>query len=710
MKRPLWICGITFGLALLLSTHLSFTTLITVGAVLLILAVFAIGLPVWRKTAAAPILFSAFVATLLFALVFTSQVEAVGSFDKRTVMVDATVSDISNEYLVATSNGGDLPEDSRLIVYMTTDRILVGSHLRGRATVYLYEDELLLHGARLFTTDTLSVSDGEGLRWQLAVWQRALSDTFAESSMRGILSAMCFGDTSHLSEDTYTAFHQSGTAHLLCVSGLHLSIIAAAALAMLRRMRRPFWMRPLLAMLCVLLYMGLTGFHYSVQRAGIMQLLFLAAQLFRREADSRNSLGGALLLILLFDPLAVFDVGLWMSVAATIGMLILFPALRRFLRARFCHGQGIFSRLKGVVLDAFAVSLCACVAITPVQLLVFGSFTWVAPLVNLFAVPVATPIDICGCLAAVLSQIPFLLWLSQIGVWIATQLSHYLYTVSSVGASIPYASTQVHEDWLILFILGLYLLIGFGWVLAKKRGVLCGVLAALLILAAGSGANALAMRGVTTLTVLPAENGTVLFSEDESDRILLIKAGGKQAIKQAAMHLQVRGIYDIDWLLWMPDEGGNANDLAAFFDKIDTDHVAVSSDTALPIVWPSDYPTLVFWENALSPSAEWRIRQRSGFLQISLKNTRLLITTPDGDTADLPDDWLQTHIVLFDRAPPLHATAIAATHGVVCCKATSVSSITKALPWSLYPCSFAAIDEVTLRTRGAGDTLLVKEG
>lgn len=710
MKRPLWTCGVTFGLALLLSTHLSFTTLITVCAVLLILTVFAVGLPVWRKTVAAPILFSAFVATLLFAVTFMARVEAVAVFDKHAVEIDATVTDIGTDYLVATSVGGDLPEDSRLIVYTDTDRVLVGSRLRGLATVYLREDERLLHGARLFTADPLSVSDGEGLRWQLAVWQQTLSDTFADSPVRGILSAMCFGDTRHLDEATTTIFRRSGTAHLLCVSGLHLSIITAAALAVLQRLRRPFWLRPVLAMLCVLLYMGLTGFHYSVLRAGIMQLLFLSAQLFRRDADSRNSLGAALLLILLFDPLAVFDAGLWMSVAATVGILLLYPALRQYLRDRFCRKKTLPARLGGCILDALSVSVCTTVAITPVQLLVFGTFTWISPLVNLFAVPVATPIVICGCLAAILAQIPFLAWLSQACMWVAEQLSRYLHAVSSVGASVPYASTQIQARWLILFIIGVYLLVGFGWILAKKRGVLCGALAALLILTAGSGSNALAMRGVTTFTAIPAENGTVLFSQDSSDRILLIKAGNRQAVWQAATYLHDCGIYEIDWLLWIPDEGGKADDLAMFFDKIDTESVAVSSDTTLPVVWPSDFPELVFWEQALSPSAEWRIRQQSGFLQITVKNTRLLITPPDGNTADLPDDWLQTHIVLFDRAPPLHATAIDATHGVVCCKAASVSSITKALPWSLYPCSFAAVDEVMLRTRGAGDILLVKEG
>ncbi len=711
MKRPLWTCGITFGIVLLLSTYLSFSTLITVSAVLLVLTVFAVGLPAWRKTAAALVLFSAFAAAALFSLVSVSNAEA-AAFDKRTVHVDATVVAHGNGYLVAASNGGELPENQRFLLYTDTAHALVGSRVRGLCTLHLIADNRLIHGASIYTTDPLSITDGEGLRWQLSVAQQVLSDSFTDLNTPAshILPAMCFGNTRYLDENTSAVFRQAGTAHLLCVSGLHVSVIAAAVLALLRRLSRPNWLRPLLAMVCVVFYMGLTGFHYSVLRAGIMQLLFLSALLFGRETDSRNSLGAALLIILLFDPAAVYDVGLWMSVAATAGLLLLYPPLHRYLRARFFRGKTVFSRVGRYLLDALAISTCAGIAILPVQLLVFGSLTFISPLVNLFAVPVATPIVICGCLAALFAQVPFLTWLSQALMWLAEQLSHYLYTVSDIGASIPYADAQIREDWVIFCILAVYLLVGFGWLLAKKRGVLCGLLSALLLFTAGGSAYSIARRGVTTFTAIPAGSATVLLTEDDNDRILLVKAANKQALKQAANHLQDVGVQAIDWLLWIPDKGGRADDLSVFFAEIDVKTVAVSDSTAIPIVWPNDYPELVFWEQALSPSAEWRIRQDNHFLQITVKNTRLLLCPPDGDTADLPTDWLSPHIVLFDRAPPLHATAIHASRGVVCCETAAVSGITKALPWSLYPFSFTAINEVVLRTRGAGDVMLLKEG
>ena len=712
MKRILWTCGLTFGIALLPSTYLPFSILLATSAVLLILTVFAVGMRTWRKTTATLVLFSAFVATALFSLTSISQAETVATLNGQTISVDATVVEYGNGYLIAASSGGELPENSRFVLYTDANRVLVGSRVRGLCTLYAIADDQVLHGARLYTTDPLSFSDGVGLRWQFSVLQQTFSDSFADldAPAGGILSAMCFGDTNGLDEDSSAVFRQSGTSHLLCVSGLHVSIIAAAVLALLRRLHRPPWLRPLLAVVCVLFYMALTGFHYSVLRAGLMQLLFLSAQLFGREADSRNSLGAALLIILLFDPAAVYDTGLWMSVSATIGLLLLYPALRNYLRARLCRGKTVLARIGQYVLDILAVSICAGVAILPVQLLVFGSLTWISPLVNLFAVPVATPIVICGCLAALLAQIPFLSWLSQAFMWIAEQLAHYLYKVSDVGASIPYAGAQIREEWVILCILGIYLLVGGGWLLAKKRGILCGLLSAALLFAIGGGFYAVSMHGVTTFTAIPTKNATVLLSDDGNDRILLIKSGSKQALKQAANHLQDGGIHSIDWLLWMPDKGGKADDLDTFFAQIEVENVAVSANTTLPVVWPSDYPELVFWEQALSPSAQWRIRQDNGFLQITSKNTRLLICPPDGDTANLPTDWLSTHIVLFDRAPPLHAMAIHASQGVVCCETAAVSGITKALPWSLYPFSFTAIDEVVIRTRGAGDVMLLKEG
>lgn len=139
------------------------------------------------------------------------------------------------------------------------------------------------------------------------------------------MTAMCTGDKTALSPDVTFGFRQAGLSHLLAVSGLHMAILAQAVLGLLRFLRVPRRWAALGAAGVVVPFMLLTGMTPSVVRSGVMCLVLLAGQLLRRRADSRNSLGFALLLLVLPNPYVVLDVGLQLSFAATVGLVALGP-------------------------------------------------------------------------------------------------------------------------------------------------------------------------------------------------------------------------------------------------------------------------------------------------------------------------------------------------------------------------------------------------
>ena len=133
--------------------------------------------------------------------------------------------------------------------------------------------------------------------------------------------AMILGDKSAVPSDIYNDLRISGVVHLICVSGLHLSLWATLILAFLRRIGLREKVACVAAAAGVLGFMTLTGFTYSVLRAGIMMLAYLTANFISRKPDSINSLGFSLLVISVISPYAMASVALQLSVLSTFGIV-----------------------------------------------------------------------------------------------------------------------------------------------------------------------------------------------------------------------------------------------------------------------------------------------------------------------------------------------------------------------------------------------------
>ena len=705
MKRPLWTVGLCFSLGLLAAAVVELRLCMVLGAVCGILAIFAVCLPDWRHTAAPAALFSAAAAFCIFTVQYLRLAQPAEAYADTEVAVTATVTKADAPYLTVTITGGDLPEGTRLLVYTQDTDVAAGSVLTGRCYVQAADTGF----ARLITFDPLTVSAGVGLRYTLARWQQRLGQVYdtLDAETGGILRAMCLGDGRRLPAETNAAFRMAGTAHLLVVSGLHVSIIAATVLFLLRRLRRPRWLCPLLAATAVLLYMGLTGFHYSVLRAGMMQLLFLLGNLLGREADGRNSLGGALFFILLFDTAAVYDVGLWMSATSTAGLLLLYPALRRrMMPKKWLQPSSLPQRLGRHGLDSLLVSLSAVVAITPVQLLIFRQFTWISPLTNLFAVPASTPLVITGGLAALTGLTPTLSFVTAPLLFVARLLARYLSGVSALFARVPYATLPVESPYLILWILGSMALIGLGWYFYKGRGLKAALLCSAVTLIAGVSIWTVAMHGVTTVQTLPVGYGTALLATDTSQAVLVFTGETKATARSAAGQLTEAGVKRLNWLI-LPhavNQGAAVQTLTE--NGIAVERVAATAPSdALPDTVP-----LTMWDSTLSLTDEWRAERLStGWLRLFIGDTCCLIAPPDGDAANLNGDWRTTHLLIYDREPPLHNTALTAEQAIVSCEPASLSAVTRALPRGTYPLVLLTDDALLLRTRGRGDLSIPKE-
>lgn len=253
-------------------------------------------------------------------------------------------------------------------------------------------------------------------RWWPAHCARALRDSLLaayDSTAAPLAVALVTGDKSFLSDALDTYLSRSGTSHAMVVSGLHVSCLVAFAVALTRGRRR-------LALLIVpflLFYALMAGGTPSAFRAVMMQGVFLAAPIARRETDGLTSLSAALLVLLLLNPYAAGSVSLQLSFTSVAGILAVAPALSaKWLRAvKALAGRGQFWALAARPLRtaalSMATSLGAMAFTQPVLALYFRQTSLIFPLTNLlvlWAVALflvcALPVGLLGVFLPVLAR------------------------------------------------------------------------------------------------------------------------------------------------------------------------------------------------------------------------------------------------------------------------------------------------------------------
>lgn len=210
----------------------------------------------------------------------------------------------------------------------------------------------------------------------------AIHRSLPESANAGVIAALAVGARSGMSAPQWGVLTATGTNHLLAISGLHIGLVAGLVLLLTRRL----WAQStrltnrfaapragaVAALLAATIYAALAGFSIPTQRALIMLLVILGAQITRRHNQPSRSLAMALLGVLILDPLAVLAPGFWLSFAAV--ATILFGMSGRLTMTGLWWRWG-------------RVQWLVALALLPLSLLFFQRVSLVAPLANLLAVP-----------------------------------------------------------------------------------------------------------------------------------------------------------------------------------------------------------------------------------------------------------------------------------------------------------------------------------
>jgi competence protein ComEC len=361
-----------------------------------------------------------------------------------------------------------------------------------------------------------------------------------------LLIGMLLGEKAFISTDLKEVFSEAGIMHVLAVSGLHVGIIAMALLFFLSMLRLPEKPKLLILISILIMYASITGFRPSVLRAAIMFILLIGGKLINRSRNLNISLFFAAFLILLSNPLILYDAGFLLSFIVTFFIINLAPIL-----------QGLFSKVVVWIKNPLAVSTAAWIGIFPLSAYFFTKVSMISIVSNIFIIPLTG-------IAVILGFVTFFVGL--ISISLASMIAGINYLILNLitliaksFSSLPFAFIYVAQPSVIVIIL-YYLMVLFiiemfckktlPQKIKKKVGLIALSLISLIII---------------VQVFYPADNLKVNFINVGEGDCILIEAPGKTNIlidgggtplsdfdvgsKIVVPYLRRKGINEIDLLI-----------------------------------------------------------------------------------------------------------------------------------------------------------------
>ncbi|OGX16526.1 MAG: DNA internalization-related competence protein ComEC/Rec2, partial [Omnitrophica WOR_2 bacterium GWF2_63_9] len=393
----------------------------------------------------------------------------------------------------------------------------------------------------------------QGRRWIEAVYglrhrvEQLIDGAFAPEHA-GLLRSFLLGQRTNLDERLKHAFVETGTIHLLVVSGFNVGLVAWLLEFGLRWIGLPLRLRLVLSGICLLGYCVLTGMQAPVLRATVMGWVILGAIWLDRLMSWPNALAAAALVILWANPLQLFDPGFQLSFGAVLSLLLFTPRLHGWIVSLLPTAVPWLSRHVALLL----ASTCAVwIGLWPLLAWYFHLVAPISVVANLLLVPLVSVLVSVGnvvLLGGVVAP-PLVDWFAGS----LTALLNGIVACVSWCHRIPGGWWVVgHPSWWL--IAGSYSLVAATWCrrrlrLSHGRLLLCWLLGINLWLWA---AAIVGFRQAKWLEVIALDvgHGDCLVIRTPTRHTLLIDVGTQEAGEYVVVpYLRYRGIQTVDALL-----------------------------------------------------------------------------------------------------------------------------------------------------------------
>ncbi|WP_181256189.1 ComEC/Rec2 family competence protein [Aurantibacter aestuarii] len=293
-----------------------------------------------------------------------------------------------------------------------------------------------------------------------------------------IINALVLGQKQDISSEIYDSYTDSGAIHILAVSGLHVGIILLIITFILKPLKQ-IKHGNLIVILCSIillwLYAFLTGFSPSVIRATAMFTLVSIAINLKRKTNTYNTLIGSILIILIFQPQFLFDVGFQLSYVAVFSIVAFQPLIANLWHPKY--------KLTNLYWQTFTVTLSAQFGIIPLSVYYFHQIPGLFWLSNLIIIPLL-PLILGLAILVIVLVLSF--DKSILTTFFASTLSYSIYGMnyllrwissleSFIFKELSFSSFNLIAS--LLFVLSLYFL----WKYFSAKTIICSLSAIILL-------------------------------------------------------------------------------------------------------------------------------------------------------------------------------------------------------------------------------------
>lgn len=482
-------------------------------------------------------------------------------------------------------------------------------------------------------------------------------DSLLPDSYSSLCKAILLGDKQALPADIKGYFSLTGTTFLIVVSGMHLSIISAFILFLVKKIVKNKIIICISICITVFLFMALTGFTPSVIRAGVMVILTYCASVIFRQADAINSLGISALVLTVFNPYSVGDIGMMLSFVATFGIILWAYPMYFYIVNRL----GLKNRIVKTAVNMATVSLSASLWVLPISIVAFGK---VSPFVMIFSFlseNLVSGILICALLASFLYLCPVISFTAYPFALVAGLFSKFLLRMMSLFASIPYCSVNADKIYFYVWIGVAILLVIIGYIIhAKYFYIKCSIAFSTVTLIVGWTIFAIVGYNSTTVNIYNCGYG-VTATIESGYNITVLSCGGSVQYEYEVVEDISSDFTSIDNIIIPNQKNKYTKFLPVFLSEFDVSNVLVYDKNSENQAMLQNYDG--YRRNTFSSNSSFVVNVNSTttdevinideitYQYVKSDNSSLLFVPTGGDIAKLPEKYRKADILLTDTVP-----------------------------------------------------------
>ncbi|MBQ4284312.1 MAG: DNA internalization-related competence protein ComEC/Rec2 [Lachnospira sp.] len=309
---------------------------------------------------------------------------------------------------------GQLLESGDIIGLTGEVSVIEGPRNDGEFDVKQYYNSLSIF-YRINTENIVLIKNVSGVQKILNELKKKLNYVFelvADPKDAGVLKAVVLGDKDYIDEDIYELYKDNGIAHILAISGLHISFIGLLIYRFFKRVLSGYIAPFAVSMTVLLLYAVMTGNSVSAKRAVIMCIVSMGADVLGRSYDVLSALSLSAILLVIENVFIIYNTGFQLSFGAIIGISVVYPAFAKIfvepldkkadrLDRKRQIGRRQMLKMLVIILGNLFGSVSVSLVTLPVIMYQYYQVPVYSVFLNIVVIPLMSLLLLCALLVAV---------------------------------------------------------------------------------------------------------------------------------------------------------------------------------------------------------------------------------------------------------------------------------------------------------------------